>query len=169
MSLAKPGAVTRSEKKPSIHTVLPKRLGTHKHLSLSQILQQRCLQLQRQILAVVGSPPCAVVVLNLVEGWRVAPRLRSMLELGQPCCRYLRYHCFLVLLLPENILDNSEVTRQETRLSVQSCNGECGKPRSGAQERFVVSVALKGQSQELMGICHSEELADWLASGRFST
>lgn len=42
-------------------------LSPHNHLSLSQILQKRCLQLQSQILVVILSPLCAVVVPNLVE------------------------------------------------------------------------------------------------------
>lgn len=77
VSLAKPGAVTGSEKKPSIHANAPPKAGVcaqparwlspHNHLSLSQILQQRCLQLQSQILVVNVSPPCADVVLNLLE------------------------------------------------------------------------------------------------------
>lgn len=50
VSLAKPGAVTGSEKKPSVHTYAPLKAGVcaqparwqnpHNHLSLSQILQQ---------------------------------------------------------------------------------------------------------------------------------
>lgn len=77
VSLAKPGVVNGSEKKPSIHANAPPKAGVraqparwlspHNHLSLSQILQQRCLQLQSQILVVNVSPPCADVVLNLLE------------------------------------------------------------------------------------------------------